>query len=280
MTMKSIIMAGGEGTRFQPLSTPQKPKQFLNLLDPKISLIQQTYDRLISFIDGQNIWVATNARYVDLIREQLPKIDAQNIILETEKKNTGPCLAWACHQIFKTDEKAVVVATPADHFITPTKKFREALTKALKLAQDKNAVVTLGIIPTTPSTQYGYIHRKEKKFIEKPDTVRAKEYLASGDYYWNSGIFIFPVKKMLEEIQKHLPEIFSLLKTSKNSQDFFEKAPSISIDYGVMEKLGEIFVLEADFIWSDVGTWENLAKLSKEQKIKLPEEVTRILKRM
>lgn len=286
MARHALIMAGGEGLRFRPLSSPEKPKQFIRLTDPSHSLLQQTYGRLMGLFEPENTWVATNRRFVTLVREQLPKVSANQIFGETEKKNTAPSLAWAAYQMAKKDPSAVVAALPSDHFIKPTDLFQQTLTQALALAEKENTIVTLGIPPTYPSTQYGYIHcvngagpggGQVKKFVEKPDGETARHYLADGNYFWNSGIFVFTVRKMLASIQEFMPEIFSLLKKEIPLEEFFAKALAISIDYAVMEREKNLRMIPAAFVWSDVGSWENLKKLAQEQKLKLPEEIRSLL---
>lgn len=278
MNAVALILAGGEGVRFKPLSTPEKPKQFIRLTDSSQSLLQQTYGRLSGLFEPANVWVATNQRYVPLVREQLPQILPSQIFGETEKKNTAPCLAWSCYQIFKNNPLSVVAALPSDHFITPTALFERTLEQAQELAEQEKTIVTLGIRPTHPSTQYGYIHCEEddeevEAFVEKPNAETAQKYFEDGNYFWNSGIFIFPASKMLLEIQRYLPELFELLKTENSLEDFFAKAPSISIDYGVMEKSKNLRMLKAPFTWSDVGTWENLKILAAQHLLDLPPEV-------
>lgn len=286
MGIHALIMAGGEGLRFRPLSTPEKPKQFIKLTDPSQSLLQQTYGRLMGLFEPATIWVATNQRYVTLVREQLPQILAGQIFGETHKKNTAPCLAWAAYEIAKKDPAAVVAALPSDHFIRPTEIFQQTLTKGLALAEKENTIVTLGIPPTHPSTHYGYIHCTDglhpaggqvEKFVEKPDAETARHYLTDGNYFWNSGIFIFTARKMLSCIQEFMPEVFSLLKKEIPLEEFFSKALAISIDYAVMERAKNLRMIPAPFAWSDVGTWESLKKLARDQKIKLPEEIRRVL---
>lgn len=285
----TLIMAGGEGVRFAPLSTPEKPKQFLALLDPKRTLLQQTYDRLSPLFAAENILVATNKKYLPLVKEQLPQLKSQQIFGETEKKNTAPCLAWASFQLFQKKKEAVVVALPADQFITPTALFQETIRQAFELAKKWKTIVTIGIKPTFTSTHHGYLHVdqkpldkkircfKVKEFVEKPDASTAQSYFQNGHYYWNGGTFIFPVQKMLEAVEKCLPEMFALLQKGMSLEDFFAKVPSISIDYGVMEKTQDLLALEAPFTWSDVGTWESLKKLSEEYSLPLPPIVKELL---
>lgn len=271
-------MAGGEGTRFAPLSTPAKPKQFLRLLDAQKSLLQQTYERLAQQFNPAQILIATNRRYLSLIQEQLPQMLAQNIFGETAKKNTAPCLAWVSYQLWLQNKGAMIAALPADHFIADDAAFLKCLDTAFEQAQGTRKIALIGIKPTHPSTEYGYIQTTTATFVEKPDAETAKRYIKEGNYLWNSGIFIFPIAKMLALFEKYQPEIFGLLKSAKTLEDFFEKAPSISIDYGIMEKTKDLVVIPASFDWSDVGTWENLKKLTQEKKLHLPKEVKNYLK--
>lgn len=282
MTQESInhyalIMAGGEGTRFQPISTPEKPKQFLHLWNEEKTLLQETYERLLDLFGPKKIWIGTNRRYENLIQEQLPEVQTSQIIGETVKKNTAPCLAWVSYQLFQKNGNAIVSAFPADHFITPESSFRQTIQEALALAKKKQEIVTVGIKPAFPSTQYGYIQGNRdgsaQRFIEKPNSQKAKQYLENGNYFWNSGIFIFPVRTLLKAIQEFLPSLHQLLQKETSLDLFFQKAPSISIDYGVMEKVKEIAMVEAKFDWSDVGTWENLQELSEKYSLTLPKAV-------
>lgn len=277
----ALIMAGGEGVRFRPLSTNKKPKQFINITDIRSTLLQQTFARISPLFPPGKIGVATNQRYIPLVLEQLPSLKRVQVIGETEKKNTAPCLAWATWQLYKKDKKAVVAALPADHFVTPEKRFQETLQKALELAEKHKTVVTLGISPTHPSVHYGYIRSRAggrvEAFVEKPDLERAKKYLREGNYLWNSGIFVFPAAVLLEWISRHLPGMYRLLEEKRTLEDFFTGVEAVSIDYGVMEKAKGILVLTAPFTWSDVGTWENLKELAKAHSLKLSPKVKRHL---
>ena len=285
----ALIMAGGMGERFAPLSTPEKPKQFLNLLDPNRTLLQQTFDRLAPLFPPENILVATNKRHVPLVQQQLPLLSASQIFGETHKKNTAPCLAWVSSQLLQENKKAILMAIPSDQFMAPLPLFHETLKRALHIAESRQAIVTIGIRPTFPSTHHGYLHKesspidgekycfKVKEFVEKPGPSAAAEYFKNGNYYWNGGTFIFPVEKMVAAVQKHLPDIFSLLKKEISLEDFFAQAPSISIDYGVMEKEKELLLVEALCTWSDAGTWESLRELQKSHSLTLPAEVIQIL---
>lgn len=271
----ALIMAGGEGKRFAPLSTPEKPKQFLNLMDPQKSLLQQTYNRLNKIFDISRLLVATNRRYLPLVEEQLPQMPKENIFGETEKKNTAPCLAWVSYHVWLKNREALIAAIPSDHFVAEDSPFLECLTTALTQARETQKIVLIGMQPTRPSPDYGYIHLPTATFVEKPDGETAKRYLREGNYLWNGGIFVYPAAKMLKLIEKHQPNMFSLLQSKVSLEEFFEKAPSISIDHGVMEKTRDLIVLPSSFVWSDVGTWENLAELVKAYSLSLAPEVTK-----
>lgn len=272
-----LIMAGGEGTRFQPLSTPARPKQFINIVGDK-ALIRQTFERMRLWHDGcvplERFFVATNARFIDLVHKEIPEIPVQNIIGEPLKKNTAPCIGYAAHVIFSCDPNAVMICLPSDHVITKQREFYLAVDDAVKLAAGGNNLVAFGIKPTRPATEYGYIEKTEdagfgvKQFVEKPDEETAKHYLSSGNYFWNSGMFVWKAKTILDEISKHLPELSDELSRLKRSADapqlinFFENAPSISIDYGVMERSKNVAILPCDIGWSDVGSWKSLKELA------------------
>lgn len=289
-THYALIMAGGEGTRFAPLSTPEKPKQFLSLLHPTRTLLQQTYDRLLSFCPPENILVATNGRYLPLVQEQLPQMKPSQIFGETRKKNTAPCLAWVSFQLFRKNRDTLLLAIPSDQFITPEPLFKETMLGAFQTAKEHDAIVTIGIRPTFASTHHGYLQRAPKpldgktrcfrveRFIEKPDAVLARRFLEDGNYFWNGGTFVFPVAKMMAALEADLPALFSLLKPAATLPEFFERAPAISIDYGIMEKRKDLLMAEAPFTWSDVGTWESLADLAEQHALNLPPEVTRQLR--
>lgn len=277
----ALIMAGGEGTRFAPLSTPEKPKQFLKLIHPEKTLLQQSVERLDRLFEPQNILVATNQRYVPLVKEQLPFLNDSQIFGETQKKNTAPCLAWVSFQLMQRNKNAVLMAIPSDQFITPEEVFCKTIRQAFEMAEKQNAIVTIGIPPTFASTHHGYLHKENnrvKEFVEKPPAETAKQFLKNGNYFWNGGTFIFPVAKMVEAFQKFMPEIYSLLEKETRIEDFFEKTPSISIDYAVMEKSKDLLVVEAPFTWSDVGTWESLANLAKQHNLSLAPEVVNQLR--
>jgi mannose-1-phosphate guanylyltransferase len=247
----AIILAGGEGTRFVPYSTPEKPKQFLGVIDEKRTMIQQAYDRISRFVPGERCFVATNDRYEGLVAEQLPDIPSENVIGEPKKKNTAPAIALASKLIHSRDPEAVTLFTPADHYIPDTASAVKSFEQAAEFANDGKHLVTFGIVPTFPSPEYGYIHEGEaigssgshvvKEFVEKPDVDTAKGYMDSGHYYWNNK--------------------------------FFNEVQAISIDYAVMEKADNVAVFPFPAQWSDIGTWQSLDELAKRFKITLPAEV-------
>ena len=275
-----IIMAGGVGSRFWPLSRNSKPKQFLDILGTGETLIQQTFRRFRELCPEENIFVVTSAAQRDLVIEQL-KIDPSKVLGEPFRRNTAPCLAYGTFRILKENPDAIVAVTPADHLIVKEDKFREEINSCFEYAKDHDALVTLGIKPDRPETGYGYIQADQKKpvkgfdkllkvktFTEKPDIDLAKKFLESGDFYWNSGIFIWNIKSILASFEKHMAETFSVfdegrdLFGTKQEKSFISKAyavcRSISIDYGIMEKADNVYVKCADIGWSDLGTWGSL----------------------
>lgn len=295
----AIILAGGEGTRFVPYSTPEKPKQFLNVIDEKRTMIQQAYDRISRFVPGNRCFVATNDRYRGLVAEQLPDIPAENVIGEPRKKNTAPAIALASSLIKQRDPDAVTLFTPADHYIPDTGGAVKSFEQAADFASDGKYLVTFGIVPTFPSPEYGYIHEGDavgssgahvvKEFVEKPDVDTAKGYMDSGHYYWNSGMFVWKVSTLLDAVQKHVPEMAEQLSTMKTDSSggldgawvnkFFDEVRSISIDYAVMEKASNVVVFPFTVEWSDIGTWQSLAELADRFRITLPAEVQGHLKK-
>lgn len=276
-----VIMAGGLGTRFWPMSRNLKPKQFIDVLGMGKTLIQLTFDRLLDICPAENILVVTNKNYVELVKQQLPEIKEENILSEPSRKNTAPCIAYAAHRIYSADPDASMVVCPSDHIIFDEKSFSEHLKTALDAASKDNRLITLGITPTRPDTGYGYIQyfdkekpekdariRKVKTFTEKPQLEIANEFIKSGDFLWNSGIFIWTAKAIINALAKYAPEINYLFEKGKNiygtinEEDFiyntYMLCKNISIDYAVMEKAKNVFVIISDFGWSDLGTWGSL----------------------
>ncbi|MBI4648121.1 MAG: mannose-1-phosphate guanylyltransferase [Bacteroidia bacterium] len=283
----SIIMAGGIGSRFWPLSRTEKPKQFLDILGVGKTLLQQTYDRMLKICPSKNIYIVTNSDYYDLVATQLPDIDTDQILLEPTRRNTAPCIAYANYKIMKKNPDALIVTAPSDHLILKENEFIAELKKGLEFVGKNDALVTLGIKPHRIETGYGYIQIdseesveiydnlfKVKTFTEKPNYELAKVFFESGEFYWNSGIFIWTLKDITNAFEEFLPEIDALFKDGINiystplEKEFISRVYSdcknISIDYGIMEKAENVFVLCSDFGWSDLGTWgslyENLKK--------------------
>lgn len=278
-----VIMAGGVGSRFWPLSTPEFPKQFIDILGVGRSLIQLTYDRFKGIADPKNVWVVTNAKYVDIVREQLPAIPVENILAEPAARNTAPCIAWACWCIRQKDAKANVVVTPADAVVMDTVEFKCVIEDSLTFTADRNAIVTIGITPNRPETGYGYVQfndnasvddniRTVSSFREKPDLDTAKEYIAAGNYLWNAGIFVWNVKTITSALTKYKPNIaadMDKIVATGDVANIFPLCEKVSIDYAVMEPAaadGYVYTHPADFGWSDLGNWQSLhEKLQKDE---------------
>jgi mannose-1-phosphate guanylyltransferase len=283
-----IIMAGGVGSRFWPLSRREKPKQFLDILGTGETLIQQTFRRFSSVCSAGNIFIVTSAEHRHLVEEQLD-IDPANILAEPFRRNTAPCLAYGTFRILKEDPDAVITVTPADHLIVKEEKFCKVIRDAMDFAKENDALLTLGIKPDRPETGYGYIQADRKKpvreydnllkvktFTEKPDIDLARKFIQSGDFYWNSGIFIWNMKSILAAFEKHLPDMYIAfdegrkLFGTKQEKSFigrtYTECRSISIDYGIMEKADNVYVMCTDIGWSDLGTWSSLYEHSATDK--------------
>ncbi len=281
----AAIMAGGIGSRFWPLSRESHPKQFLDILGTGKTLIQSTYDRFKKVCPKENIYILTNERYRDLVKEQLPELKDEQILGEPMRKNTAPTIAWFSKKIEKINPDALTVVAPSDHLVLNEDEFVRDIELALNFSKNHEALCTLGIKPTRPDTGYGYIQYREeeivpgihavKTFTEKPSLKIARTFLESGDFLWNSGIFIWHVKSILRAFQTYLPEVYDVFEEIKDhlnteeERPYLEKAFSlcsnISIDYGVMEKAKNVYVIPADFGWSDLGTWASLyANLPKD----------------
>jgi mannose-1-phosphate guanylyltransferase len=275
-----IIMAGGVGSRFWPLSRREKPKQFLDILGTGETLIQQTFRRFKSTCPEENIFVVTSAEHKDLAIEQLG-IAPSNVLAEPFRRNTAPCLAYGTFRILKENPDAVIAVTPADHLIIKEEKFCNVIQESMDFVGKNDALLTLGIKPDRPETGYGYIQADRKKpvkgfdnllkvktFTEKPDIDLAKIFIQSGDFYWNSGIFIWNIKSILSAFEKHLPDMFAAFDEGKKlfgtrqEKTFigrtYTECKSISIDYGIMEKADNVYVMCTDIGWSDLGTWSSL----------------------
>ena len=279
-------MAGGSGTRFWPMSRVAKPKQFLDILDMGKTFLRMTFNRFTPTIPPENILIVSSEQYHDLIREQLPQIPEENILLEPLKRNTAPCIAYAIYKLRKKNPDATVVISPADHLITGEAAFNAAIDRAMDFVAHNDHILTIGIEPTRPDTNYGYIqmnratHRKVeghaiyavKTFTEKPDVETAKLFCSTGEFLWNSGMFISNIRSLIAEFESCLPEVASLFAAGDSAwytpaeKSFvlgaYQSSPNISIDYGVMEKTRKAWVLPADFGWSDLGTWTTVYDLS------------------
>ena len=274
-------MAGGIGSRFWPMSTPEYPKQFIDVMGVGKSLIQLTVERFKGICPKENFWVVTSEKYVDIVKEQLPQIPAQHILAEPEARNTAPCIAYACWKIRKEFPQANIVVTPSDALVIDTAEFARCIAVALEKTADSQAIVTLGMMPTRPETGYGYIAAqgeadtkgicKVEAFKEKPDVETAKGYLAAGNYFWNAGIFVWNADTITNAIRRYAPQIAGVMDelepalfTDKEAEELkrlFPTCEKISIDYAVMEKAEDIFVLPAEFGWSDLGSWGSLRTL-------------------
>ena len=270
-----VIMAGGIGSRFWPLSTPEYPKQFIDILGCGRTLIQLTVDRFKGICPMSNFWVVTNAAYVDIVRQQLPDMPVDHILAEPAARNTAPCIAWACWRIKQESPNANVVVTPADAVVMNPEEFRRVIANALSFTERHNAIVTIGIKPNRPETGYGYIKchptataegeiRCVEAFKEKPDAETAQQYLAEGSYLWNAGIFVWNVATITDAIRTYKPNLaddMERMKTDADVQAIFPNCEKISIDYAVMEPAaaeGKVYTHPADFGWSDLGNWASL----------------------
>ena len=286
--MYAVIMAGGVGTRFWPRSRQKRPKQFLSIFDSR-TMVQATVDRLSPLIPREKTYFVLNPQQKAILQEQLPEIPEQNIILEPFGKNTAPCIGLAAIHLSRIDPDAIMAVLPSDHLIQNEEVFREALQVAGQIAAEKDALVTIGITPDRPATGYGYVQHNEKvmekngisvhrvkTFAEKPNYETAVRFLQSGDFLWNSGMFIWKVSTILRELQTHLPEMHSGLmhlqkfigteRYERELSKFYRQIRSISIDYGVMEKAQNVYVVKCDFGWNDVGSWEEVYKLAEKDR--------------
>ena len=272
-----VIMAGGIGSRLWPLSTPDVPKQFIDVLGVGRTLIQLTVDRFAPVCAPGNFWVVTGERYAHLVKEQLPIIPEEQILCEPEGRNTAPCIAYASWKIRQKDPEANIVVTPADALVMKTAEFAETIGKALAFTAERDAIVTVGITPTRPETGYGYIHAAEalhgqlvkvSEFKEKPDLDTAIGYLEDGHYFWNAGIFVWNVNTIVQELRAYAPQIAAVMdalsptffteKEQAELRRLFPTCEKISIDYAVMEKSPRIFVIAEDLAWSDLGSWGSI----------------------
>lgn len=280
----AVIMAGGIGSRFWPVSTTQFPKQFHDMLGTGQSLLQKTFSRLEKMIPSQNIQILTHERYLQLCLEQLPKITEAQVVLEPAMRNTAPCILLSAIKIYKQNPDALMLVAPSDHWIEDEMAFSKDVEICFNACSEDSLLMTLGIQPTFPNTGYGYIEsdtegtseiKHVKQFREKPDYETAKQFIAEGNYFWNAGIFIWSVKSILDAFKQYMPTMFALfndgmeLLNTPSEKEFittqYPKAENISIDYGIMEKASQVYVKKATFDWNDLGTWGALYdKLDKD----------------
>lgn len=281
-----VIMAGGVGSRFWPMSTEEKPKQFIDVLGVGRSLLQLTLDRFESICSPENVWIVTNKRYFDIVKEQLPEVPASNILCEPCRRNTAPCIAYVSWRIKSVDPHANIVVTPSDHLVTNPVEFRKIITQCLQFTSESDSIVTLGIKPTRPETGYGYIQAdlasssarnkgiyRVDQFHEKPNLATAKEYIKDQSYLWNSGIFIWSLSTIINAFRVYQPgmsrlfdslkDVYGTPEEQKVIDERYAECENISVDYAIMEKAEEIFVRPSDFGWSDLGTWGSLLTQTK-----------------
>ena len=281
-----VIMAGGVGSRFWPMSTTERPKQFIDVLGVGKSLLQLTVERFGQLVAPENVWVVTNSSYVDIVRRQLPDMPSGNILCEPCRRNTAPCIAYVSWRIKSQDPKANIVVTPSDHVVTNIQEFQRIIKSCMEFTSDSDAIVTLGMKPSRPETGYGYIQAdlstaslrnkqiyRVDSFREKPDIETAQQYIKKNNYFWNAGIFIWNVSTIINAFRIYQPKItriFDSLNGLYGTPDEqaaiderFPQCENISVDYAIMEKAEEIFVCPADFGWSDLGTWGSLLQQSQ-----------------
>lgn len=278
------IMAGGIGSRFWPMSRTAYPKQFLDILNTGKTLIQTTFDRFARFIPTENIYVVTSDEYVSIVADQLPQIKKENILAEPSRKNTAPCIAYISYKLQQLDPGGSLICAPADHLILDETGFVKVCLEAMNFVQKHKALITLGIKPTYPNTGYGYIQfeqqpvsdnvYKVKTFTEKPNNELAKTFVQSGEFLWNAGIFVWQVKNIVQAFETHLPEMAEVFEAEKEAYNtpaekkaverIYPQCVNISIDYGIMEKADNVYIIPSSFGWSDLGTWnsayENMEK--------------------
>lgn len=274
-------MAGGVGTRFWPMSKTSKPKQFIDVLGMGKTLLRMTFERFAQICPTENVYVVTSTIYRELVLEQLPELSEKQVLCEPARRNTAPCVAYANYKIKAENPDAIVVVAPSDHIILKEEEFVQNIKTAMKAAADNDWLLTLGIKPSRPDTGYGYIQfvdqvvypedanlNKVKTFTEKPSLDIAKSFLASGDFLWNSGIFIWSLRSIMDAFSTHLKEVDTLFEKGNGSyntaeevkfiKDTYAVCKNISLDYGIMEKAKNVYVLAVDFGWSDLGTWGSL----------------------
>lgn len=283
----AVIMAGGVGSRFWPVSTSEYPKQFHDMLGTGQTLLQRTYSRMQKFIPQENILILTNERYKEIVEEQIPNILPKNLVLEPCMRNTAPCILYASMKINKRNPKAVMIVAPSDAWIEDEKAFMHNVISCFNAAQRDNNILTLGIVPTFPNTGYGYIQyekteesliRKVLQFREKPDYETAKDFLKQGNFLWNAGIFVWSAQTVLNAYKNYQPAMYSLFKegeevyNTENEVDFiaqtYSQAENISVDYAILEPSSNIYVLPANFDWNDLGSWGSLHEKSPKDELK------------
>ena len=275
-----VIMCGGIGSRFWPFSRREIPKQFLDFFGSGSSLLQTTYERVLPVVDSERIILVTNREYYDIVCNQLPDVPKENILLEPDRRNTAPCLCWAAHHIIARDPDASMVVLPSDHLVLKERAFHEALIRGFDFVEGGDRLLTLGIRPTSPHTGYGYIQKgtptevehilKVKSFTEKPSEEMARLFVGSGEFYWNAGIFLWKASSLLKAFSEYAPAVASVFADGvyslEGEKDFiernFQKSPSISIDYAVMEQASNVYVETVDLGWSDLGSWKALYEVS------------------
>ena len=275
-----IIMAGGIGSRFWPMSRNNFPKQFIDILGNGKTLIRQTYERFLSICPAENIFIVTNEQYLEHVYQQIPELPKNQVLAEPQRRNTAPCVAYAAYKIAQLNPDANMVIAPSDHVIKDEKSFHEAIAKGLEFTANNDCLLTIGIHPSRPDTGYGYIQFQEdereekfkiskvKTFTEKPNLEMAKFFLKSGEFLWNAGLFVWNIHSIKKAFEEYLPDMAALFKdgnenyNTPSENEFIRRAytlcTNISIDYGIMEKAKNVYVLSAEFGWSDLGTWKSL----------------------
>jgi len=271
------IMAGGIGSRFWPMSRVAYPKQFLDILNTGKTLLQETHNRFKKFIPQENIFIVTSEEYVSIVKEQIPGFPSKNIVAEPSRKNTAPCIAYISYKLRELNNKGVLICAPSDHLIFDETGFTKVCLEAMSFVSDHKALITLGIKPSHPNTGYGYIQfdqqpasdnvYKVKTFTEKPDHELAKTFVSSGEFLWNAGIFVWEVNSIIKAFENHLPEIAEVFEAEKNHFNtkkekesidrIYPQCTNISIDYGIMEKANNVYIIPSSFGWSDLGTWNS-----------------------
>ena len=280
-----VIMAGGVGSRFWPLSQKNKPKQFIDILSTGKSMLRETYERALDIVESENILILTNESYKDMVLEHIPELDESQVLCEPLKRNTAPCIAYAAHRIYAKDQTAIMFVAPADHHISNRVAFKNVVNNCFEMSEFRNILMTIGIRPSRPETGYGYIQinnkdtddvYRVKTFTEKPDLEMAKVFLDSGDFLWNSGMFVWSCRAILDAFEKYAPhmnvlfregqELYNTPKEQEFINKIFPECESISIDYCIMEKAKNVYVYAANFTWSDIGTWGSLYEHSDKDK--------------